>query len=385
LDVARIQADVLRDGAAAVTTLRQGLTSCGGERLIHLQLAERLASGGHVNEAVVEYQQLVHNDPTQADGWRGMARCLHDAGRKMEAGVALGPLVVLGEANAIESGMSRQRRVRSGVARVGSFDAAAIARFGAAESREEQRVTALLGAVAEGVGKLFPLDLERYGVSSRDRLVDHPLNALADRLAQVFGVEEHELYLHRSQARDIVVEVAQPTVLLVPRYINDLSEETQVFLLARAFAALSRGVHAALKLGARETERLLAASVQGMAPTYGINRFGGNDLGELYKRLHKVLSRKSRKLLETASQAYVQSPAVDFERWAAAIDFTNTRAAALLTNDLPASVEGLQRAGATPSGLDGPALVRATPVVADLFRFWTSPPADEQRRSAGIL
>jgi hypothetical protein len=75
----------------------------------------------------------------------------------------------------------------------------------------------------------------------------------------------------------------------------------------------------------------------------------------------------------------------DVERWSASFDLTTARIGALVANDLPAAISVLRQTGATPARIEGVALVRASPALADLLRFWASEPALDLRRAAGIL
>ena len=103
----------------------------------------------------------------------------------------------------------------------------------------------LLVALIEGLDKLYPPDLDGYGVTSRDRLnprSGHPFRSLAERVAEVVGAGEFELYVHRSR-RGVGVELAEKPILLMPSWVMEQSESHQIFMLTRVLTLVSRHLH----------------------------------------------------------------------------------------------------------------------------------------------
>jgi hypothetical protein len=172
---------------------------------------------------------------------------------------------------------------------------------------------------------------------------------------------------------------------MVPHFVTELPDEQQVFMLARAFVMLARGMHAVVTLGWREIAKVAAASIRIVSPQYANGRYPAEELELANKRLQKAMSRRGRKLLETAAAQCVTEPVVDIERWGPTVEHTSARVAALLSNDLPSVISVLRQTGATPAALDGKALVQSSATVADLLRFWPSEIAFEVRRHAGII
>ena len=386
MEMASIQHEVLLRVDDAITTLRAGLKTFAEDLDMHHELADKLSITGRADDAINEYRRIVGRDPASVRAWRGMAKAYHESGRKLDAGVALAPLVVLGEATDLEGGMSRQRRVHSGFANPGSFDVGTLQKCSAADRWEEMRLASLFEALGEALVKMYPVDFDSYGVSARDRLrPEHPLRVTCDRLAIIFGVEEYDLFLHGGHTADVVAELADPAAIMVPRFVTDLPDEQQVFMLARAFVMLTRGMHAVVTLGWREIAKVVTAGLRTMNPKFGGSRYPSEEMELIGKRLQKAQSRKSRKLLETAAAQCMTDPPIDVERWGPTVEHTSARAAALLANDLPSVISVLRQTGATPAALDGKQLVRASATVADLFRFWPSDTAFEVRRAAGIL
>lgn len=389
LAIARIQHEVLVAVDQAIATLRSGLTMCGNDAALHLELATRLGNVGRLDQAVQEYQRIVEHEPVSLEGWRGMARVYHESGRKFESGIALAPLVVFGDATELEAGMARQRRVAHGQAHPASFSAVALQTISAAENWQvEAAITGVLAPLAEALGKLYPSDIQRYGATQRLRPED-PAAQTCVVLAQAFGVEEYEVHVHRSHVTEVVVELGQPRIM-VPQYVLELPAGPRVFMLARAFANLARGAHAVLALGAREVARSTTAIVRAFSGSSGgwllfSSESEGGELGALGKRLRSALSRRNRRIVEAAAPKLLGDQDVDVERWAQSVDLTANRAAAVIAGDLPGAIDMLRRVNPTLAQLSGVPLVRSSAAIADLLRFWAGPPALQLRQRAGIL
>ena len=89
--------------------------------------------------------------------------------------------------------------------------------------------------------------------------------------------------------------------------------------------------------------------------------------------------------IDEAARGYVAAGNVDFARLSRGATRTAARVAALLTDDLAASVQALQRTERDIQGLSGPALVEGSAYVRDLLAFWASEPAMHLRRHAGLV
>jgi hypothetical protein len=87
--------------------------------------------------------------------------------------------------------------------------------------------------------------------------------------------------------------------------------------------------------------------------------------------------------MEEASMRYAQGVRVDVGRWYKAVHRTAARAAAVLTDDLPAAITVLRRL--QPSGGDSWRGADAEETIADLTLFWVSDAAFGLRRRLGIL
>jgi hypothetical protein len=252
----------------------------------------------------------------------------------------------------------------------------------------EDAAAEVLATLAPGLPKLFPADLDAYGLGSRDRVTSragHPLRTLADRVAAIVGVPEIDFFVHRVRSRGMALELGNPPALLVPGSVSELPEPQQVFLIARPIVAMAVGLSAVEKLTPRELEVLLASACRSVVPGYGSGLTSEDFLNDQTKKIHKALPRKSRKALEVVAMRYVEAPRVDFVRWTAGVTRASQAIAAMLSDDLAGCIEVMRRTERDLASLEGTALVRASSAIRDLLRFWVSDPALELRRRIGML
>jgi tetratricopeptide (TPR) repeat protein len=391
-DLARVQLERLDRADEAVLTLRAGIAACAGDartvaELTH-QLAACLSHARRFDEAIVEYQQMVQRDVASIEAWRGLSRAYSGRGLKLEAGIAAAGLVLFGAADDIERVLARQKRQLAGAGNPGSVGAEVIASISAAPDRQlEAKLCALLSALAETLAKLYPPDLDSYGVSARERIVDpqHPLSRMMARVAPLFGLVRCDVYLHRSVTTDVVAELGEPAILMVPAFALDLTEAQQAFKFARAIAALTLGAHAVPTLGRRELSKTLVAALRCVAPHYGADRYDEAELADLHKRLMRAMPRRAKKPVELAAGQCLADPSLDFDRWAASLELTTARVATVLANDLPEVIDLLRRSRPDTATLDVARFVSSSQVATDVVAFWASEPAIALRRRVGIV
>lgn len=236
----------------------------------------------------------------------------------------------------------------------------------------------LLVSLIEGLDKLYPPDLDGYGVSSRDRLnprSGHPFRSLAERVGEIVGCPEFELYVHRSRTRGVGVELAEKPILMMPAWLLEQSDAHQVFMLARVLGLAARNCHPVLKLTHREIEVLLAAYARTVVPGFGRGLTSEELLEEQSKRVHRALSRKARKSAEEAVHRYVTQDPPEFVKWTESRERLANRAASLLTDDLVATIESMAR---TRDSRDSSVDLRDDSV-KDMLRFWVSEAAFRAR------
>jgi len=385
LEMARVLHDQMGELDQAIALLERGIEASGGDPALQRELAMRLRSAGDTDRAAKVLRGLLMQDPSRPDSWRELARTHLQAGQNVEARVATEPLVVLGQSSADDRTLLEQHRA-TGQAHAGSFERGVLDQLGTPSGGQEAALE-LLRMLEPALQKLYPADLESYGLGSRDRLTTrsgHPLRNLGDRVAAILGVEDWELYLHQSRQVGHLLELGSPPMIIVPASTAELPVAQQVFLLARPLVQVARGIEAVEKLTPRELEVLLASAARNVEGTYGVGLTSEEFMGEQRKRLHKATPWLHRKNVDEAARQYVDAGQVSFARFCHGAQRTAVRIAALLSDDLGASVQALQRTERDIQGLSGPALIEGSPIVRDLLAFWASEPAMHLRRHAGL-
>ena len=386
LEIARVLADDMGELEQAVQALTRGLNKVGERVELQAELATRLLRAGQFAPAVAAARRVLETDVMRPSAWRELSEAFKGLGRIPEATLALAPLLAVNAANDLERATLSARAPRAGAGHAGAFDVAQLQAIAALPA--DDAATGLLTQIAEGLGKVHPPELERYGVSSRDRISaksGHPLRALADRVANVFGVEEYDLYLHRAPGPTVDIEFTDPVSILVPSGFAKLSEGQQVFLLARAMANISRSLQAIDKLPAEGVAVLLAAAARSVDSSFATGLTDEDYLNNHARRVSRSLPWLGRGAVEEAARAYVAAPRLDPTEWLFRARLGALRAALIVGDDLPGSITLLRQTEGDLAGLTGAALAQGMRNVHDLMRFWVSDPALAARRKLGTL
>lgn len=386
LEIARALGDQLGQADQSLAALQRGLQAQPEDSTLRAELASRLRRAGHFQQAAQEYRKLLEVDVMRAEAWRDLAECLKGMQKPAEATLALAPLIAIGAANDLERATLGARPPRTAAAHPSSFDSGAFRSIDALGSPDP--VGELLLSLNETLGKIHPPELERYGLSTRDRIsarTPHPLRMLGDRIASILGIGEYDLYVHRAHSGALEIEFTDPPGILVPAYLTTLSEAQQTFLLVRVMANLARGLHAVDKLPPQALELLLASAARVVDPSFGAGYLDEDFLVNHSRRVAKALSRRGRRVMEEAAHSYTQVPRTNFAEWAGKVRLTAARAALLVSDDLPASIELVRRMEGDLAGLQGVPLAQGMRLVQDLLRFWVSDSAFALRRRLGML
>ncbi|MAT29017.1 MAG: hypothetical protein CMN29_29340 [Sandaracinus sp.] len=385
LELGRVIYDQLERPQEAIAALEQGADATG-DATVQRELALRLRMAGLHDRAIEALRRLAAANLTRADTWRELSRTHLEVGQRRAARVAIEPLRLLGGMTEREQSLLRQEPPTPAAARAGTFGPL-LDRLGT-PTPEQKAAGDLLRSLEPALAKLYPPDLESYGLGSRDKLTTksgHPLKQLADRIASIIGVESYEIFEHRVRSRGMGLELGSPAMILVPATVAELPLPQQVFLLARPLVHVARGFQAVDKLTPRELEVLLASAARNVREGYGRGLTSEEFLNDQAKRLYKALGRRHRKGMEEAARAYVEVGRVDFPRWTFGARRTAYRVAALLADDLWGVTEVLRRTEANMQNLEGAALLREAEPVADLVAFWASRAAMHVRQHAGLL
>jgi tetratricopeptide (TPR) repeat protein len=386
LELARVLADDMSDPEQAVQALIRGLSKTGEKIELQAELATRLLKAGQFGPALAATRRVIELDTLRPVAWRELSESFKGLGRIAESTLALAPLLAIGAANDLERATLSARASRAGAGHAGSFDST---QFQAVDLLPEaDPASRLLRQIAEGLGKVHVPELERFGVNPRDRISaksGHPLRALADRVANVFGVEDYDLYLHRGQSSALDVEFTDPVSVLVPSAFAKLGEGQQVFLLARVMANLARNLQAVDRLAPEALALLLAAAARTVDPAFGAGLADEEFLSNHARRVSRSLPWLGRGAVEEAARAYIAAPRLDPVEWLARVRLSAARAALIVADDLAGSIALLRQSEGDLAGFTGAALAQGMRLVHDLMRFWVSEPAIGVRRALGTL
>jgi tetratricopeptide (TPR) repeat protein len=384
VELAGVLGDSLQQHGESADVLREACRALPDDVDLDRQLAARLLRIGQRDEAVEILRRRIDEDVTRVECWRDLRAAW--AAQPELAALALPPLVLLGAAHEADIEALRGRPPAPGRARPGSFGPQSLAWI--YDIDPTSPLMAVLATLPEAFSRLYPPDLESFGLDPRDRITarsGHPLRQLTDRIATIFAVEEYDLYVHRTRTRGVATELSTPPSILVPASIAELPEAGQVFLLARAFANIAMRLHVVDKLMPREIEVLVASAVRSFAPGFGAGLTSEEVLDDQTRRIQKALSRRARRALEEATPRYVLQAPVDFTSWARAVQFGAARAALLVADDLVGAIDAFRRTERHLRHLELGEVIRSSPLVADLLRFWPSERAIDLRRRAGLL
>jgi tetratricopeptide (TPR) repeat protein len=380
LEIAKVEHERLENVEQALGTLIEGLHACNSDPVLRFELAKRLREIGRNDDAIEQFQYLLMDRVTHAEGWRALAQALGDTGRTRERQMALMAVVVLEGPGAEEAAELRGWQPHTAAIAPRALVPGMLGELFVARERQEP-AAGVLAALGEGLGKVRPIDLARWGVTRRDAMprgTEHPMRPLIDRLCALFGFDDFDVWLHHTPDAGVIVEPTPKPTVLVPAWLGELGLSGQVFVLARAVFNLARGVHPIDAFSPREIEVLLAASGRSVVPAYGEGVAARDILDERQRLILKGLPRRRRDQYKAACALLARSPAQDlgtFVQWA---HQTARRVALVVADDLLGSLDALRR---TDEIGDGP----ASPIVADLLKVWVSKPAMDLRRRVGLV
>ena len=386
IEMARVQADKLGELDAAVRTLEKGLQEASQDSL-RLELALRQRQARNFQQAIWHLQYLLAVDPSSASRWRHLAETFFSAGVNEEGNICLEAIVMLDEATDVEKRQAEDRRHTPSRLRPGSFHSGVVEQI-ASFSPAQKAAAELLRVLEPSLVKLHPPDLESFGLTSRDKLShkeEHPIRDLVEPIADLFDVADLDIYVHRARNRGFAVEFGSPAALLVPAYALERPSVNMKYRIAYHMANLSLRLHAFDKLMPRELEVLLAAAGRRIRPDFGRGLTSEEYLDDLNKRIIKCLPRRLRKELDEVAAAYVEAQKINFSRWAYSISRNAVRCASTVADSVLVAVRAIQSDERELLELRGDLLLRSSPLVLDLMRFWGSDKAMKLRRHIGIL
>jgi tetratricopeptide (TPR) repeat protein len=386
LEVARILADRCGDEPAAIEVLQARLRQGAESADLRRELAARLRNRGSAAAAVEQLQAVLSKEPARADVWRELARTYEATEREREARIATVPLRVLGLDDEEDRARLSASPSRPGHARPRSLRGAVLEQLGTPRP-EDAAAGALLSALEPALSKLYPQDLQSYGLATRDRLpteANHPLRDIANQVAAALDIKHFDLFLHRVRNRSVTIELGVHPAVLVPATVMEKDPATQAFLLARVMTQIARGYQAVEKLTPRELDVLLASAARIVKPDFGSGLTSEEFLNEQTRRLQRAIPRRDRRAVREAAVAYAQARRVKFDRWVHAAERTAKRAALLLCDELDPLARELQAQVAPERAAEGETF-ETHPEFVDALKFWASPAAMHLREHMGML
>jgi tetratricopeptide (TPR) repeat protein len=385
IELARVLGDDLGQADQAAQALEKGMAASPSDPELAVAYAQRLLEAQRFADAAVSYRRALSIDVFRPEAFRGLAEAWRALGRTAEAACATGAVVALDSGNDWERSSLSSRVVRAAQQAPGSMDAGELSSIDV--NSAQSTATALLAALGDAVGKVFPPELERWGLSQRDKISPksgHPLRGLAERVATVFGVDDFDLYVHRGSAPGVQLELTDPVSVLVPASVAALAEPGIVFALSRVFASQARGLAPIERLKGDELRLLLAATARGVDGSFGSGTAQEDELVTLQRRVAKAMPWLGRGTIEEAARAYATNPPVDFEEWRLAARMTSARAAAIVCDDIVSAAEFLRRTEGELSGAQGDALLAGQRLLGDMLGFWVSDAAFAMKRRLGM-
>lgn len=386
LEVARILADHCGDPEAAIEALEQRLVEGAANTRLRQELAARLRASGQYARAIEQAQKVLAIEPLHEMIWRELAVTYESTGREREARIASLPLLVMGLADEGDRRRIQAVERRPAKVRPKSLRRAVLAQLGTPRP-EDAAAGALLEALGPALTKLYPPELQSYGLATRDRLpaeANHPLREIANRIGAALDISHFDLFLHRIRNRSVTIELGAHPALLVPAMVMEKDPSTQAFLLAGPMIQIARGYQAVEKLTPRELDVLLASAARLVDPEFGSGLTSEEFLNEQAKRLQRAIPRRDRRAVHDAAIAYSKARRVKFDRWVQATERTATRAALLLCDDLEPLVTELQSRVQPELDAEGETF-KTHPAFVDALKFWASPAAMHLREHMGLL
>jgi tetratricopeptide (TPR) repeat protein len=385
IELSRVLGDDMGQAEQSAQALEKGMSGAPADPELALAYARRLLTAQRYADAAVAFRRALSFDVFKPEAFRGLAEAWRSLGRAAESACAVGAVVALGAGNDLELAGMSSRTVRAAAQAPGSLDATELSSIDV--NAGDSTATALLVALGDAVGKVYPPDLDRWGVGVRDKLSaksGHPLRAVAERVAAVFGIEGFDLYVHRAHSGAVQLELTDPVSVLVPASVAGLSEPGIVFALSRAFASMTRGLAAIERLDADELRKLLGAAARGADSSFGTGTPDEDELTSLQRRVAKAMPWLGRGAIEEAARAYANAPPLDVEEWRLGALMTSTRAATIVCDDIVSAAEFVRRTQGDLSGAKGDALLAGRRILGDMLGFWVSDGAFAMKRRLGM-
>ncbi len=382
-ELARVFDVELGQPAEAARFLEADLAKASTDPRLWAELGHVLERSGEKSRSLDAYRRALDSDAAQPEVLRGIVRCLDALGRASDARTAEATLLSIGAASDLEAARLSSRIPLAGQLAPRVLDGDLLAVVGAPAASDP--VLALVVAMAEGLERVEEPDLERYGLTSRDRLTARsgaPIRGLAECLAQACAIDEYELYVAPGAVPSGGVDAGAS--LLVPATIQNESEAVQAFALSRVLVPMARRYHAMLRFDDAVLGEWVLGACRLANESYGVGTGDDDLIGNRARRLAKALPWGRRGRVEEAAQAWMAAGSPAIAPVAARVRLASARLALLVADDLPAVVRWLRVTEGDQAGLAPQQTMLGIALMHEMIRFWQSEVACELRRRLGI-
>lgn len=332
LKVADLFAGPLDDPNRAITLYRQIVDGDATHVQARAALANLYMRDAAASQlAIEEHRQLLRLEPTRVESLHALFRLWEGLKQNDKAFCAAAVLSFLRSANEVEGAFYTEMRSRLPMETQERLTMADVD-AGLMHPSSRGPLVEVLRAVGDQLSKLHPAQLELLGVDRKtDKLKpDHAVFKAVRAVAQVFGVEEFEVYQARRGL--IGMETTEPLSVCVGQdVVRRFNVREQKFLFGRAVMGLLNKTAVLTKLSRGETVDLFGNSVRIYAPQF--TALGRNN-EEMVKQYRRAYSRKALKALEPAALELGPVSKVDLEPVLEGLSYSADRAGVLMCGDV---------------------------------------------------
>ncbi|MGZ3460241.1 MAG: tetratricopeptide repeat protein, partial [Archangium sp.] len=332
LKVADLCAGPLDQPGRAVTLYRQLVDGDATNvparaALSHLYMRDAATS----QLAIEEHRHLLKLEPTRVESLHALFRLWAGLEQNDKAFCAAAVLHFLRSANEVELAFYTEMRARLPLEtqeRLSLTDVDS----GLMHPAARGPLLEMMRAVGDQLERLYPPQFELLGVDRKnDKLKpDHAVFKAVRAVAQVFGVEELEVYQARRGL--IGLEPTEPLSMCVGQdVVRRFNAREQKFLIGRAVLGLLNKTAVLTKLSRGETADLFGNSVRIYAPHFTAL---GRHNEEMVKQYRRAYSRKALKALEPAALELGPQSKVELEPVLEGLGFSADRAGVLMCGDV---------------------------------------------------
>ncbi len=281
--------------------------------------------------AIEENRQLLKLDPTRVESLHALFRLWEGTRQNDKAFCAAAVLHFLRSANETEASFYSEMRSRLPTETQERLSVADVD-AGLMHPSARGPLLEVMRAVGDQLSKLHPAQFELLGVDRKtDKLKpDHAVFKAVRSVAQVFGVEEFEVYQARRGL--IGMETTEPLSMCVGQdVVRRFNAREQKFLFGRAVLGLLNKTAVLSKLSRGETQDLFGNSIRIFAPLF--TALGRNN-EEMVRQYRRAYSRKALKALEPAALELGPQSKVELEPVLEGMAFSADRAGVLMCGDV---------------------------------------------------